>query len=169
MHYTLGKWAKGIASQHGVALQWRTTTGFAQFLSQDVPKIALDEDVGHVHHGSKSFVRRAETIINPPVPPRESGRARPSSRRPKVDASALPRSPLTVTHPKSHARSHPKPRVDDLIKRLWNDVDERRLTRRSCSGCIRAATGSQEKPLRNGFREGPCDKPVYRSSTSASS
>lgn len=147
MHYSLSSWAKGIASAHGMTLEWRTTTGFAHFLSQNVPKIARDADAGHFHHRVRAFVRRAERIINPPDEPRECGpcpteltaeqaRARltEEQRRNNVDVKGRRRcaTPLTadraateVTCPDCDTTHN----IDKLIDDLWDDVDEWHLTR----------------------------------------
>ncbi|MGE2733826.1 hypothetical protein [Mycolicibacterium vaccae] len=131
MHYALGTWAKGIAKTHGITLDWKTTTGFAHFLSQNVPKIALDEDAGHFHHRVRAFVRRAEKIINPPEPHRACGPC-PTPVE-KDHGRTLCATPLTAERAATEVTCpacKETYRVGDLIQRLWDDVDEWHLTRR---------------------------------------
>lgn len=147
MHYSLRTWANGIAAKHKLVLDWKTTTGYAHFLSQNVPKIALDEDSGHFLHVVRGFIRRAERIINPPVPPRECGPCptdveEGKGRRKCATPLTADREANDVTCP-TCKETH---LVDDLIKRLWDDVDEWHLTRRE----ILIVAEVLEKPVSTG-------------------
>lgn len=131
MHSALGQWAKHIAATHKLGLDWRTTTGFAHFLSQNVERVKLDQDAGDLHNRVRGFIRRTERIINPPVPPRECGPC------PKLIEDARGRrkcaTPLTADRAAVEVKCPECGetfKVADLIQRLWDDVDEWHLTRR---------------------------------------
>ncbi|UXA19526.1 hypothetical protein [Mycobacterium sp. SMC-4] len=131
MNYSLGSWAKGIAKAHRITLQWKTTTGYAHFLAQNVPKIALDPDAGHFHHRVRAFVRRAEKIINPPEAPERVCGPCPTPVETE-HGRTLCATPLTADRAATEVicpQCKETHRVDDLIDRLWNDVDEWHLTR----------------------------------------
>lgn len=130
MHYSLKVWAKGIAKKHGQVLDWKTTTGFAHYLSQNVPKIALDEDAGHFMHRVRALIRITEKIIDLPSPPRECGPC-PSDKETESGRSKCA-TLLTADH---NATEVTCPecgetfKVDDLIQRLRDDMDEWHFTR----------------------------------------
>ena len=130
MHYSLRSWAHGIATKHKLVSEWKTTTGYAHFLSQNVPKIALDEDAGHFLHLVRGFIRRAEKIINPPDQQRvcgpcptvtDEGKGRSRCATPL----AADRTATDVTCPKCKESF----KVDDLIQRLRDDIDDWHFTR----------------------------------------
>lgn len=131
MHYSLRTWAQGIAKTHNLQLDWRTTTGFAHFLSQNVQKIALDADAGLFMHSVKGYLRRIEKVINPPVPPRECGPC-PTDKETETGRSKCA-TPLTadrnaadVTCPECNETF----KVDELMQRLRDDIDGWHFTRR---------------------------------------
>ena len=131
MHYSLKVWAQGVAKKHGQVLDWKTTTGFAHWLSQNVQKIALDEDAGHFLHRVRNLIRIAEKIIDPPSPPRECGPC-PTDIETETGRSKCA-TLLTAEH---HATEVTCPecsvtfKVSDLIDRLREDMDEWHFTRR---------------------------------------
>lgn len=131
IHYSLRTWAYGIATKNKLTLDWKTTTGFAHFLAQNVSRIALDEDAGLFFLSVRGYVRRAEKILNPPVPPRECGPCptdvdEGKGRRKCATPLTADRTAADVTCPTCKETHN----VDELIKRLWDDVDEWHLTRR---------------------------------------
>ena len=130
MHYSLRVWANGIAKKHGLVLDWKTTTGFAHWLSQNVPKIALDEDAGHFLHRVRGLIRIAEKIIDLPSPPRECGPCptdteKESGRSKCATLLTAEHNATEVTCPECGETF----KVDELIDRLREDMDEWHFTR----------------------------------------
>ncbi len=130
MHDALGQWARHIARAHNLTIGWRTTTGFAHFLSLNTPKVALDADAADLHHRVRGFLRRIENTLNPAVPRRECGPCptvivESRGRRRCATSLTADRDASEVTCPNCDSTF----RVEKLIQDLWNDVDEWHLTR----------------------------------------
>lgn len=139
MHYGLRVWAHGIAKKHNITIEWKTTTGFAHFLAQNVQKIALDEDAGQLVHRVRGFRRRIEKIINPPIPPRVCGPCPTEKDEGKGHSKcATPlvadRDATEVTCPECEQTF----KVDDLIQRLRDDLDGWHFTRGEILEVVRA-------------------------------